>query len=58
MAGLRENGGNCVEVAPGCTDVVPVRDSKNPDGPVMVDSRSAWAAFTATRVFEFRSHAR
>jgi hypothetical protein len=42
-----DNGGNCVEVAPGFPAGVPVRDSKNPDGPVLVVSRSAWAAFTA-----------
>ncbi|MFJ3442630.1 DUF397 domain-containing protein [Streptomyces sp. NPDC086081] len=24
---------------------VPVRDSKNPDGPVLVVTRSAWSAF-------------
>ncbi|WP_327430755.1 DUF397 domain-containing protein [Streptomyces sp. NBC_01236] len=40
------DGGNCVEIAPGFPDFVPVRDSKNPDGPVMVVTRSAWSAFT------------
>jgi len=44
------NGGNCVEVAPGFPGAVPVRDSKTPDGPVLVVGRAAWAAFTgATR---------
>ncbi|WP_165396313.1 DUF397 domain-containing protein [Streptomyces sp. F001] len=28
--------------------VVPLRDSKNPDGPVLVVRREAWSAFTAT----------
>ncbi|WP_406332082.1 DUF397 domain-containing protein [Streptomyces sp. NBC_00203] len=41
-----DNGGDCVEIAPGFPDFVPVRDSKNPDGPVMVVTRSAWSAFT------------
>ncbi|PTH88325.1 DUF397 domain-containing protein [Streptomyces sp. A244] len=41
------NGGNCIEIAPGFPETVPVRDSKNPDGPVLVVGRSAWSAFTA-----------
>jgi hypothetical protein len=44
------NGGNCVEVAPGFTGVVPVRDSKNPRNPALVFPADAWAAFlTAVR---------
>jgi hypothetical protein len=39
------NGGNCIEVTRDFPTAVPVRDSKNPDGPVVVVSRSAWAAF-------------
>ncbi|MFD9390772.1 DUF397 domain-containing protein [Streptomyces sp. NPDC060000] len=35
-----------MEVSPGFP-VVPVRDSKVPDGPVIVVARSAWAAFVA-----------
>ncbi|MFH8972997.1 DUF397 domain-containing protein [Streptomyces sp. NPDC017890] len=27
--------------------VVPVRDSKNPDGPALLVGRAAWSAFTA-----------
>ncbi|MEU2265238.1 DUF397 domain-containing protein [Streptomyces olindensis] len=34
-------------MAPDTPDVVPVRDSKTPDGPVLLVTRSAWAAFTA-----------
>ncbi|MFC5748381.1 DUF397 domain-containing protein [Actinomadura rugatobispora] len=34
------NGGNCVEVA-GLPGVVAVRDSKDPDGPVLLVSRAA-----------------
>jgi len=41
-----ENGGNCVEIAPGFPAMVPVRDSKDPDGPVLIVTHSAWAAFT------------
>ncbi|EPJ41466.1 hypothetical protein STAFG_1491 [Streptomyces afghaniensis 772] len=40
-----ENGGNCIEIAPGFPDTVPVRDSKTPDGPVLLVTRSAWSAF-------------
>ncbi|NYI07282.1 DUF397 domain-containing protein [Allostreptomyces psammosilenae] len=37
---------NCVEWAPKALPVaVPVRDSKNPDGPTLTFSRHAWAAF-------------
>ncbi|MFJ3142695.1 DUF397 domain-containing protein [Streptomyces halstedii] len=39
------NGGECVEVANGCPASVPVRDSKNPGGPVLVLSADAWQAF-------------
>ena len=40
-------GGDCVEVAPGLPGVIAVRDSKDPDGPVLVVSRDEWARFTA-----------
>ena len=43
-----ENGGNCIEVAPGFPGVVPVRDSKVAfGGPVIVVGRAAWAEFLA-----------
>ncbi|MEU9357520.1 DUF397 domain-containing protein [Streptomyces sp. NPDC048301] len=38
-------GGDCVEVADGCAASVPVRDSKNPSGPLVVVSPGAWQAF-------------
>ena len=38
-------GGDCVEVADGVPGVVPVRDSKVPDGPVLVMGAGAWAEF-------------
>ncbi len=39
--------GECVEVARNVGGVVAVRDSKNPDGPVLVNSAEAWASFTS-----------
>lgn len=40
------NGGDCIEVAPGFPGVVPVRDSKvAPDGAAIVVTRAAWAEF-------------
>ncbi|MFE2374261.1 DUF397 domain-containing protein [Streptomyces sp. NPDC059398] len=44
------NGGNCVEVAANLAashGVVPVRDSKNPGGPVLDIPASAFASFVA-----------
>ncbi|MFG3138055.1 DUF397 domain-containing protein [Streptomyces sp. NPDC048211] len=38
-------GGDCVEVADGCAASVPVRDSKNPSGPVLVIGADAWRGF-------------
>jgi Domain of unknown function (DUF397) len=40
-----DNGGNCVEVARNLPDLVAVRDSKNPHGPVLLVSRDEWARF-------------
>jgi hypothetical protein len=39
------DGGNCVEVADYLPGFVPVRDSKDPSGPVLVFPAAAWAAF-------------
>ncbi|MFH8759493.1 DUF397 domain-containing protein [Streptomyces atroolivaceus] len=51
------NGGNCVEVAAefvASRGVVPVRDSKNPGGPVLTVSSRAFASFVAgVRTDEF-----
>ncbi|MBB4979566.1 DUF397 domain-containing protein [Streptomyces nymphaeiformis] len=41
------DGGNCVEVLDNVPGVVPVRDSKVTDGPVLVVPAAAWAAFVA-----------
>ncbi|GAA2426251.1 DUF397 domain-containing protein [Streptomyces mauvecolor] len=38
-------GGNCLEVRDDVPHIVPVRDSKNPDGPVLVFPAAAWSAF-------------
>ncbi|ASQ95038.1 DUF397 domain-containing protein [Streptomyces sp. 11-1-2] len=38
-------GGDCVEVSDGIPGVVPVRDSKRPDGPALVFPAGSWAAF-------------
>jgi hypothetical protein len=39
------NGGNCVEVADNQPGVVYVRDSKDPDGPVLTFEPDSWRAF-------------
>lgn len=39
------NGGQCVEVAGNLPGVVAVRDSKDPDGPVLVFTPGEWQAF-------------
>jgi hypothetical protein len=38
---------NCLEVSDGYPDLVPVRDSKVPDGHALVFGTAAWAAFLA-----------
>ncbi|MFE3140697.1 DUF397 domain-containing protein [Streptomyces scopuliridis] len=39
------SGGSCVEVADGHPDIVPVRDSKVPDGPALVFPTASWSTF-------------
>ncbi|WP_405003290.1 DUF397 domain-containing protein [Kitasatospora purpeofusca] len=41
------NGGTCVEVAPDVPGLVPVRDSKDPSGPVLAFPSDAWRSFVA-----------
>ncbi|GEB50096.1 DUF397 domain-containing protein [Streptomyces cacaoi] len=41
------DGGQCVEVADGLAAVVPVRDSKFPQGPVLSFPAGGWAAFVS-----------
>ncbi|MFF3072067.1 DUF397 domain-containing protein [Kitasatospora sp. NPDC057936] len=36
---------DCVEVADGISNVIPVRDSKDPHGPALGFSPEAWRAF-------------
>ncbi|MDT0398886.1 MULTISPECIES: DUF397 domain-containing protein [Streptomyces] len=40
-----QEGGACVEVRDDFPGTVPVRDSKNPTGPVMVLDGAAWQPF-------------
>jgi hypothetical protein len=48
------NGGNCVEIADNLPGVVAVRDSKDPDGPVLAFMPDGWRAFTvAIKAGEF-----
>ncbi|MFD9062840.1 DUF397 domain-containing protein [Kitasatospora purpeofusca] len=47
-------GGGCIEVADGYTDVMPVRDSKDPQGPALLFPADAWRSFvTAVQAGEF-----
>lgn len=39
-------GNNCVEVARNLPGVVAVRDSKDPDGPVLAIPSASWRTFT------------
>lgn len=41
----QDPGGDCVEVADDFPGVVPVRDGKDPYGPVLAFPASAWSAF-------------
>ncbi|MEU6813130.1 DUF397 domain-containing protein [Streptomyces sp. NPDC046831] len=41
------DGGACVEVSDGFAAVVPVRDSKDPHGPVIAFPAAGWSAFVA-----------
>lgn len=40
-------GGECVEVGDGVPGLVPVRDSKDPEGPALRFDAAAWTAFVA-----------
>ena len=41
------DGGQCVEVFDGFIEVVPVRDSKSPNGPVLTFAANGWASFVS-----------
>lgn len=46
-SGHSSNGGNsCVEVAVNLPGVVAVRDSKDPDGPILSFTEAEWTVFT------------
>ncbi|KIZ17931.1 DUF397 domain-containing protein [Streptomyces natalensis] len=48
------NGGQCIEVASNIPGVVPVRDSKDPNGPALTFEPSAWSSFvSAAKAGEF-----
>ncbi|TQF03370.1 DUF397 domain-containing protein [Kitasatospora acidiphila] len=42
-----DNGGACVEVAANVPGVIPVRDSKDPEGPSLTFTPAGFAAFVA-----------
>jgi hypothetical protein len=42
------NGGACVEVARNLSGIVAVRDSKNPDGGVLMVTPGQWAGLLAS----------
>ncbi|MEU3992657.1 DUF397 domain-containing protein [Streptomyces platensis] len=42
------NGGSCVEVADDFPGLVPVRDSKNPQGPALLIPAAAWSEFVGS----------
>ncbi|CAL9430018.1 DUF397 domain-containing protein [Streptomyces sp. enrichment culture] len=39
--------GDCLQLAPGHPELAPIRDSKDPAGPVIPFGREAWRAFLA-----------
>ncbi|MDH6705838.1 hypothetical protein P3T27_002560 [Kitasatospora sp. MAA19] len=41
------NGGQCVEVASDFPGLMPIRDSKDPQGPALVFSAEGWESFVA-----------
>ncbi|MET8630947.1 DUF397 domain-containing protein [Kitasatospora sp. NPDC004669] len=46
--------GQCVEVADGFSGQMPVRDSKDPEGPALIFPAEAWHSFvSAVRAGEF-----
>lgn len=41
------NGGNCIQARHPSTGQVQVRDSKDPDGPILTFTPDDWTTFTA-----------
>ncbi|MER7048869.1 DUF397 domain-containing protein [Streptomyces jumonjinensis] len=51
-----QDGGACVEVSDDFTTAIPVRDSKNPHGPVLVFPAGGWSSFvTAVKDDQLRA---
>lgn len=50
-----DNGGDCVEVATNLSEVVAVRDSKDPTGPLLTFTAQAWTDFVAAAKREGRA---
>jgi hypothetical protein len=49
------NGGDCIEIAGDFPGIVPVRDSKTPQGPALIFPVSSWTSFVeAVKSGEFR----
>ncbi|MFF3072860.1 DUF397 domain-containing protein [Kitasatospora sp. NPDC057904] len=47
-------GGDCIEVAPNIPGLLPVRDSKDAQGPTLIFPAEAWRSFlAAVRAGEF-----
>ncbi|MGY4988684.1 DUF397 domain-containing protein [Streptomyces nigrescens] len=42
-----DNGGDCIEVAANIPGAVPVRDSKDTNGPALTFSANGWSSFVA-----------
>ena len=42
-----QDGGACVEVSDDFAAIVPVRDSKNPHGPVLAFAADGWSSFVS-----------
>ncbi|AGJ58431.1 MULTISPECIES: DUF397 domain-containing protein [Streptomyces] len=42
-----QDGGACVEVSDDFAAVVPVRDSKSPNGPALVFAADGWSSFVS-----------
>ncbi|MGY5124149.1 DUF397 domain-containing protein [Streptomyces nigrescens] len=42
-----DNGGDCIEVAANIPGAVPVRDSKDPNGPALTFTANDWSSFVA-----------
>jgi hypothetical protein len=41
------DAGQCIEIAPDLPHIVPIRDSKNPDGPALLVPAASFSAFVA-----------